>query len=442
MEPPVQQNKSLHYKRLLSSLSFTTFDGFRSAWHEVGFTFSLAMSQILTESFVSGFTVILPGLIQSHIVPESSSIWPASVFSLAVASTTLVFGRLADMYGGRRVYIAGSVWLAIWSIVIGFIKTEALLNLSRAFQGIGASAVLPSGLMLMGTTCRPGTRKNIVFSIYGACAPLGFFTAIFLGAGLAAITSFVSYFTLPRARLPNGNSAEHPGARGFEGPGNRTPQQVCEIKMDYIGAASLFFCLNLHHITGEPPYVYTCFALGICLIPVTIYMEGWIAEYPLIPSYFLRTSQIPVLIFSLFLFYGCSSVFLLYASQFMEQIMGASTLEVVARHAPMAVGGCVISIFSGVLLVIAGSVAAFLPHFGGAICPIIGDIIQRNTEPSVGIRKSYQAVFWMQVGCAVVATLALIGSVRIDRAKSDLTFEEKIEQSRKNIELMDRCVLA
>jgi MFS family permease len=124
---------------------------------------------------VSGFTVILPGLIRSHMIPESSSIWPASMFSLAVASTTLVFGRLGDMYGGRRLYICGSIWLAIWSIVIGFVQNEVLLNLARAFQGIGASAILPSGLMLMGTIYRPGTRKNMAFAVYGACAPFGFF---------------------------------------------------------------------------------------------------------------------------------------------------------------------------------------------------------------------------------------------------------------------------
>ena len=115
---------------------------------------------------MSGFTVILPGLVQGHIIPESSSVWPASMFSLAVASTTLIFGRLADMYGGRRIYICGSVWLAIWSLVIGFAKNEVILNLSRAFQGIGASAMLPSSLMLMGSLYRPGTRKNMVFSIY------------------------------------------------------------------------------------------------------------------------------------------------------------------------------------------------------------------------------------------------------------------------------------
>ena len=101
------------------------------------------------------------------------------MFSLAVASTTLCFGRLIDIYSGRHFYIFGSVWLAIWSLILGFIKNEIMLNLARAFQGVGASAMLPSGLMLMGTIYRPGTRKNITFSVYGACAPLGFFLSMY-----------------------------------------------------------------------------------------------------------------------------------------------------------------------------------------------------------------------------------------------------------------------
>lgn len=89
------------------------------------------------------------------------------MFSLAVASTTLIFGRLADMYGGRRIYICGTIWLAIWSIVISFIKNEVMLNLSRAFQGIGVSAMLPSGLILMGTILSSwDTQEHGIFYLW------------------------------------------------------------------------------------------------------------------------------------------------------------------------------------------------------------------------------------------------------------------------------------
>ena len=123
--------------------------------------------------------MILPTLAKDLNIPSASSTWPASAFSLAVASFLLIFGRLADMYGGFPVYIAGLVWLMIWSLIAGFSTDQIMLNFCRALQGLGPAAFLPSSVMILGSTYRPGPRKNLVFSIYGACAPLGFLSVLF-----------------------------------------------------------------------------------------------------------------------------------------------------------------------------------------------------------------------------------------------------------------------
>jgi MFS family permease len=94
---------------------------------------------------------------------------------LTVASFLLIFGRLGDMFGGYPVYVAGLVWLMIWSLIAGFSTNEIMLNFCRALQGLGPAAFLPSSVMVLGSIYRPGPRKNLIFSIYGASAPLGFF---------------------------------------------------------------------------------------------------------------------------------------------------------------------------------------------------------------------------------------------------------------------------
>lgn len=78
----------------------------------------------------------------------------------------------------------------------------------------------------------------------------------------------------------------------------------------------------------------------------------------------------------------------------------------------------------------AGAIVAFLLYFGGIICLAIGDIVKLNTQSSIGDRKSCQAVFWLEVGCAGVATMILIGFVRIGKAQSDFTLEEKLDRGR------------
>lgn len=116
------------------------------------------------EYFVSGFAVIVPCLMKDLNIPISSSTWPATAYSLMVSSVMLPFGRLADIYGGRRVYIAGLAWLTLWSLIAGFSKDQYMLDICRALQGLGPAAFMPSGMMLLGRTYRPGPRKNLVFS--------------------------------------------------------------------------------------------------------------------------------------------------------------------------------------------------------------------------------------------------------------------------------------
>lgn len=153
---------------------------FSSAFKEIAFVFSITMSQIITEFFVSGFTVILPSLIVDLGIPQASSVWPASAFSLVIASTLLFWGRLGDMFGGYPIYLFGLTWLVVFSVIAGFSINPLMLDFCRALQGVGAAAFLPSGTMLMGKAYRPGPRKNLVFALYGTCAVIGFFVGIFV----------------------------------------------------------------------------------------------------------------------------------------------------------------------------------------------------------------------------------------------------------------------
>lgn len=146
---------------------------------------------------MSGFTVVIPTLIDDLNISSASSTWPASAFSLTVASFLLIFGRAADIFGGYPVFVAGLVWLTIWSLIAGFSTDEIMLDFCRALQGLGPAAFLPSSIMILGSIYRPGPRKNIVFSIYGACAPLGFFIGIFFAGLTAEYTTWgVSLFSV------------------------------------------------------------------------------------------------------------------------------------------------------------------------------------------------------------------------------------------------------
>ncbi|KAK1081965.1 hypothetical protein LTR48_007241, partial [Friedmanniomyces endolithicus] len=247
-----------------------------SIWKEAGFVFSIAMSQLLTEYFVSGFTVIIPTLVRELGIPPASTTWPASAFSLVLSSFLLPFGRLADIYGGFYVYLAGCIWYCVWSLIAGFAQNELMLDFCRALQGLGPAAYLPASLTLLGAMYRPGPRKNLVFCIYGAMAPFGFFVGIFfagvaaqyatwnyyfyIGAVLTFVTVCVAYFTIPN------DTAEHKG--------NGVVQDWWGSLTTSAGLILLVFAItdSSHAPDGwATPYIYVTLILALMSLGAAVY---------------------------------------------------------------------------------------------------------------------------------------------------------------------------
>jgi hypothetical protein len=74
---------------------------------------------------------------------------------------------------------------------------------------------------------------------------------------------------------------------------------------------------------------------------------------------------------------------------------------------------------------LAGGLINSIVHLGITFCLGFADIIQAETVERVGILKSYKAIFWFGVAAASVALFIMAFFVKIDKAKSDLTADEK-----------------
>ncbi|RMD40239.1 hypothetical protein DV735_g4893, partial [Chaetothyriales sp. CBS 134920] len=351
---------------------------FDSIYAECAFVFSILMSQVLTEYFISGFTILIPILIKELNIPPATSVWPASAFSVSIASTLLVFGRLCDTFGGYPVYVAGNAWLLAWSLIAGFSVNPLMLIFSRAFQGLGAAAALPAGIQLMGSIYRPGPRKNIVFGLYGTCAVLGFFLGIlisgfvgqylrwgwyfWLGAILVAVTILVSIFSIPN------DMSNHRDNRPA---------------MDYLGSGLIISSLVLiifsitesaHAPHGwTTPYIPTLFVVGMLLFLLTIYVEGWVARSPILPaSIFTAHRAMLPLIVALMLLYGTLAIFILYGTLYFENIMHAGPLETAVWYLPMLIGGLIFALGEGFIM---HAVSGFLLLVISAAGSIVAELL-------------------------------------------------------------------
>ena len=79
---------------------------------------------------------------------------------------------------------------------------------------------------------------------------------------------------------------------------------------------------------------------------------------------------------------------------------------------------------------LAGGLINSILHLGITFCLGFADIIQAETIDKIGLFKSYKAVFWFGVAAAAVALFLMTFFVSMEKAKSDLTADEKRELER------------
>jgi len=241
------------------------------------------------------------------------------------------------------------------------------------------------------------------------------------------------------------------------------------------------------------PYIPVTFVVGWIFLGAFVYIEGWVAEQPLLPPDLFRVKGMKPLALALFFQYGTFGIFIFYASFYIEQVVGASPLLTAAWFTPMCVGGLILAtigglvlhllpgrillLISGVAYILSTLLFAILPvHFNywayifpAMICATLGiditynvsnifittslpkarqglagsfmnsllflgiavflsfaDLAVSETEER-GQRGSYKVAFWLATALAGAGVIIMFLGVKIGKAKSDLTIEEREE---------------
>ena len=102
--------------------------------------------------------------------------WVFSSFLLTQTATTVVFGKLSDLYGRRPVLLAGIAIFLAGSLLCGFATSIPMLILFRLVQGVGAGAIQPIGITLVGdlyTAQERGRIQGWLASVWGVSSVLG-----------------------------------------------------------------------------------------------------------------------------------------------------------------------------------------------------------------------------------------------------------------------------
>lgn len=323
--------------------------------------------------------IILPTIGRDLSIPDSRQQWIVSAYSLVFGCFLLLWGRVADLYGKRVIFIYGSAWVALTTLLNPFIRNEIAFDVFRGLQGLGAAANVPTAIGILGTTFPPGKAKNYAFASYAAGAPLGSVFGNLMGgliasyanwawvfwalAILAACVTIAGVFVIP--------------------PPTTTPHALgVKIKgtIDWVGAVLitvglmvLLFALTEGNVVGwSTPWVPVLIVVAVVLITLFVlwqrHLENTGRQTPLMKVSVFRNPRFSAAMAIMALFFGCFNGYLIFVTYFYQDYQALSPIQTTLRFLPTGVVGVLTAAVVGKLIGIVPTYMLLL--FGNLACSI------------------------------------------------------------------------
>ena len=168
-----------------------------------------ALALIVTAQFmvildVAIVNVALPSIKSDLGFSATGLQWVITAYAILFGGTLLLGGRLADLLGRRRMFIAGLALFSASSLLCGFAWSSGSLVAFRALQGLGGALLAPAALSLLMTTFAEGRERNRALGIYGAASGSGAAAGVLLGG---VLTSYFGWSWIFFINVPVGAAA-------------------------------------------------------------------------------------------------------------------------------------------------------------------------------------------------------------------------------------------
>src|SRR5438132_4367046 len=155
----------------------------------------LALAVVVAAQFmvvldVAIVNVALPSIKTDLHFTQESLQWVVTAYALLFGGALLLGGRMADLLGRRRLFMAGLTIFTVSSLLDGLAWSEGSLIGFRALQGLGAALLSPAALSILTTTFQEGRDRNIALGVWGAASGSGGAAGVLLGGVLTSSLSW------------------------------------------------------------------------------------------------------------------------------------------------------------------------------------------------------------------------------------------------------------
>ncbi|MEJ3655646.1 MFS transporter [Actinomycetes bacterium KLBMP 9759] len=147
----------------------------------------LGLSSLITGLDFTIVYVALPDIDRELGFTGGQVQWVVSAYALTFGGFLLLFGRLSDLLGRRRIFVFGMLLFAAASLLGTLGDTPAVLLVARALQGVGAAALFPSTLSLVTSTFPDGPARGRAMTVWAASGASGLSLGALLGGILTEI---------------------------------------------------------------------------------------------------------------------------------------------------------------------------------------------------------------------------------------------------------------
>ena len=291
--------------------------------------------------------VALPTLRRELGFSPGSAQWVLSGYALSFGGLLLLMGRAGDLYGRRRLFVAGLAAFGVASLLGGLAWAPWVLVAARLLQGVGGAALVPASLALVAATFAEGEERNSAMGIYGAMAGVGFVFGMVLGG---VVTEFLGWRWVFFVNVPVAvavlvlapavirESKDETSPRSLDLPGAATVT---------LGIAALIYAVSeAPHNGWVSPATLGAVGLGAALLCGFVAAERR-AEEPLMPLEVFRRRALvaPNVATVLKSIVGVSQLYVL--TLYFQDVLGRTPLEAGLLFLPMTLSSVVASPLAG-----------------------------------------------------------------------------------------------
>jgi EmrB/QacA subfamily drug resistance transporter len=299
-------------------------------------------------------SIALPSIRRELGFSGSDAQWILNGYALAFGGLLLLCGRAGDIYGRRRIFLAGLALFGGASLLGGLAPSPAFPVAARFLQGAGGAALVPASLSLLTTVFPEGEERNRAVGIYGAMAALGFVVGM-VGGGV--ITEFFGWrwvmfvnvpvvlavFLLAPLAVPESRGTETPRSLDLTGAAAAT-----------LGLVSLIYAFSKVPEDGwASPTTLGLGIAGALILTGFVEVESR-SEAPLVPLDVLRKRAVVAPNAALTLQSMIGMAWLYALTLYFQDVLGYGPLAAGLLFAPMTVSAVLGAHVAGRLVTIFG----------------------------------------------------------------------------------------